>query len=80
MIFSADWTSERLRIAIPVSAIGEPVAGVKLAAPRAAGITPAYCSIDGAMAHKTPQAVRWTSRCASSIVDGRAAILEALVF
>src|SRR5207344_3610707 len=47
-----DCTPARLGTAIPVSAIGEPVTAVTLAAPRwvAAGATPAYCSIDGAMA------------------------------
>src|SRR5262245_53962633 len=52
-ISSDDCTSAKLGSAIPVSAIGEPVAGVTLAAPRwvaAAGNAPAYCSIDGAMA------------------------------
>ena len=42
-----------LGTSIPVSAIGEPVAAVTLAAPRwvaAAGNAPAYCSVDGAMA------------------------------
>ncbi|HEY2380158.1 MAG TPA: tannase/feruloyl esterase family alpha/beta hydrolase [Terriglobia bacterium] len=48
-----DCTSARLGTAIPVTSIGEPVAGVTLAAPRwvvAAGNAPAYCSVDGAMA------------------------------
>jgi pimeloyl-ACP methyl ester carboxylesterase len=48
-----DCTSARLVSAIPVSSIGETVAGVTLAAPRwvaEAGNAPAYCSIDGAMA------------------------------
>src|SRR5207249_3157055 len=47
-----DCTSERLGTTIPASAIGEPVAGVSLAAPKwvSAGNAPAYCSIDGAMA------------------------------
>jgi hypothetical protein len=48
-----DCTSVRLGSAIPVASIGEPVAGVTLAAPRwvaEAGNAPAYCSIDGAMA------------------------------
>jgi feruloyl esterase len=52
-ITAEDCTSTRLGATIPVSSIGEPVAGVALAAPRwvaAAGNTPAYCSIDGAMA------------------------------
>ena len=52
VISAEDCTPARLGTAIPVSAIGEPVAAVTLAAPRwvAAGATPAYCSIDGAMA------------------------------
>src|SRR5579883_2526064 len=48
-----DCTSAKLGTAIPVSSIGEPVAGVTLAAPRwveAAGNAPAYCFVDGAMA------------------------------
>jgi feruloyl esterase len=51
-ISAEDCTSERLGTAIPISAIGEPVAGVTLAAPKwvSAGNAPAYCSIDGAMA------------------------------
>jgi hypothetical protein len=51
-ISESDCTAEKLGSSIPVNAIGEPVAGVTLAAPRwvAAGATPAYCSIDGAMA------------------------------
>jgi feruloyl esterase len=52
-ITAEDCTSTRLGATIPVSSIGEPVAGVTLAAPRwvaAAGNAPAYCSIDGAMA------------------------------
>ena len=47
-----DCTSVRLGTSIPISSIGEPVAGVTLAAPRwvaAAGNAPSYCSIDGAM-------------------------------
>ena len=53
VIVADDCTSARLGTAIPVSAIGEPVAGVTLAAPRwvaASGNVPAYCSIDGVMA------------------------------
>ena len=52
VISAEDCTSERLGTAIPISAIGEPVAGVTLAAPKwvSAGNAPAYCSIDGAMA------------------------------
>jgi hypothetical protein len=48
-----DCTTARLGSAIPVASIGEPVAGVTLAAPlwvAGAGNAPAYCSIDGAMA------------------------------
>ena len=47
-----DCTSVRLGTSIPISSIGEPVAGATLAAPRwvaAAGNAPSYCSIDGAM-------------------------------
>jgi len=52
VISAEDCTSERLGTAIPISAIGEPVAGISLAAPKwvSAGNAPAYCSIDGAMA------------------------------
>ena len=53
VISTEDCTSARVGTAIPASAIGEPVAGVTLAAPRwvaATGNAPAYCSIDGAMA------------------------------
>ena len=53
VISAEDCTPARLGTAIPVAAIGEPVAGVSLASPRwvaAAGAAPAYCSIDGAMA------------------------------
>src|SRR5689334_19891152 len=52
-ISADDCTSTKLGTAIPVTSIGEPVAGVTLAAPRwvaATGAAPAYCSIDGAMA------------------------------
>src|SRR5262249_41575617 len=51
-ISESECTAEKLGSSIPINAIGEPVAGVTLAAPRwvAAGTTPAYCSIDGAMA------------------------------
>jgi hypothetical protein len=48
-----DCTSAKLGSTIPVASIGEPVAGVTLAAPRwvaAAANAPAYCSVDGAMA------------------------------
>jgi feruloyl esterase len=53
VITAEDCSSPKLGTAIPVSLIGEPVAGVTLAAPRwvaASGNAPAYCSIDGAMA------------------------------
>jgi feruloyl esterase len=46
-------TNARLGSAIPATSIGEPVAGITLAAPRwvaEAGNAPAYCSIDGTMA------------------------------
>jgi len=49
----ADCTAQKLGSTIPVGSIGEPVAGVTLSAPRwvaAGGTTPAYCSVDGAMA------------------------------
>jgi len=51
-ISEADCTAEKLGSSIPPTSIGEPVAGVTLAAPRwvPAGNIPAYCSIDGAMA------------------------------
>jgi pimeloyl-ACP methyl ester carboxylesterase len=53
VISAEECTPARLGTEIPVASIGEPVAGVSLAAPRwvaAAGAAPAYCSIDGAMA------------------------------
>src|SRR5215831_3600265 len=53
VIAAEDCTSAKLGTTIPVSSIGEPVAGVTLAAPRwvaAAGNAPAYCSVDGVMA------------------------------
>jgi feruloyl esterase len=52
-ISADDCTSAKLGTEIPVGSIGEPVAGVTLAAPKwvaATGNAPAYCSIDGAMA------------------------------
>jgi pimeloyl-ACP methyl ester carboxylesterase len=52
-ITAEDCTSTKLGAGIPVSAIGEPVAAVTLAAPRwvaATGNVPAHCAIDGAMA------------------------------
>jgi feruloyl esterase len=53
VVTADECTSARLGSAIPLAAIGEPVAGVTLAAPRwveATATAPAYCSIDGAMA------------------------------
>src|SRR5262245_45267344 len=52
VITEADCSAEKLGTSIPVTSIGEPVAGVTLAAPRwvPAGNVPAYCSIDGVMA------------------------------
>src|SRR5437773_3124446 len=53
IVSADDCTPAKLGAAIPVSSIGEPVAGVTLAAPRwvtAADNSPAYCAIDGAMA------------------------------
>ena len=78
IISAEDCTSARLGTSIPVSAIGEPVAGITLAEPRwvAAGNAPAHCSIDGAMApmdksfHGRPINFRvvlpasWTARAA----------------
>src|SRR4029078_6480216 len=55
-------TSAKLGPAIRVTSIGEPVAGVTLAAPRwveATANAPAYCSIDGAMA---PTDTSWQGR------------------
>src|SRR4030095_15756121 len=52
-ISAEDCSSTKLGTAIPTTSIGEPVAGVTLAAPRwvaATGNAPAYCSIDGVMA------------------------------
>ena len=52
-ISAEDCSSTKLGSEIPITSIGEPVAGVSLAAPRwvaATGNAPAYCSIDGAMA------------------------------
>jgi len=52
-ISAEDCSSTKLGSAIPAASIGEPVAGVTLAAPRwvaATGNAPAYCSIDGVMA------------------------------
>ena len=51
-IAEGDCTVTKLGSSIPVTAIGEPVGGVTLSAPRwvPAGAGPAYCSLDGAMA------------------------------
>ena len=52
-ISADDCTSTKLGTVIPVASIGEPVAGVTLAAPRwvaATASAPPYCSVDGAMA------------------------------
>jgi feruloyl esterase len=52
-IADTDCTAARLGETVPVTAIGEPVSGVALSAPRwvaASGAIPAYCSIDGSMA------------------------------
>jgi feruloyl esterase len=52
-ISAEDCSSTRLGSGIPIASIGEPVAGVTLAAPRWVAATDnpvAYCSIDGAMA------------------------------
>ena len=53
VITETDCTVARLGEGIPVTAIGEPVSGVTLSAPRwvaQSGAAPAYCSIDGSMA------------------------------
>src|SRR5436190_7890615 len=53
VISAEDCAAAKLGSSIPVSAIGEPVAGVTLAAPRwvdGNGNAPAYCSIEGVMA------------------------------
>lgn len=52
VISAEDCTSERLGTTISASAIGEPVAGVSLTAPKwvSGSNAPTYCSIDGAMA------------------------------
>jgi pimeloyl-ACP methyl ester carboxylesterase len=58
-IEEADCTGDKLGTTIPVGAIGEPVSGVSLAAPTwtaATESTPAYCSIDGALAPVTADA------------------------
>ena len=52
-ITDADCTAERLGTTIPISALGEPVGGVTLTAPRwttATANAPAYCAVDGVMA------------------------------
>jgi len=50
-ITEADCSAAKLGDSIPTTAIGEPVAGITLSAPRwvAAAAVPAYCAIDGAM-------------------------------
>ena len=51
-ITEADCTAEKLGSSIPVSAIGEPVAGVSLKPPvwtNANGPNPGYCTIDGSI-------------------------------
>ena len=53
VIAEADCSAARLGSSIPATAIGEPVAGVTLSAPRWVPATdrlPAHCSIEGAMA------------------------------
>jgi len=52
VISAEDCTSEHLGTTIPAAALGEPVTGVTLAAPKWSSVAnaPAYCSIDGAMA------------------------------
>lgn len=53
LLSEEDCTAGKLGGTIPVSEIGEPVAGVTLKSPawtKAAGTTPAYCSVDGSMA------------------------------
>ncbi len=53
VITEADCTAGRLGSAIPATAIGEPVSGVTLSAPSwtaSTEATPAYCSVDGAIA------------------------------
>ena len=53
IITEADCTAEKLGSSIPVSAIDEPVSGVRLKSPawtKAAGSTPGYCSVDGSIA------------------------------
>src|SRR5262245_39426976 len=52
VVTETDCSALKLGSDIPVSAIAEPVAGVRLNAPRwvpAAGASPAYCSIDGVL-------------------------------
>ena len=53
VVAAEDCTSAKLGTELPVASIGEPVAGVTLAAPKwvaAAANAPAYCSVDGVMA------------------------------
>lgn len=59
VITEADCAAEKLGASIPVSAIGEPVAGVTLSAPvwtSAAGAAPAYCTVNGSMAPVSKEA------------------------
>src|SRR5262245_32220743 len=51
-ITEADCTAAKLGSDIPITSIGEAVAGIALSVPRwsVAGQTPAYCSVDGVMA------------------------------
>jgi hypothetical protein len=59
VITEADCTAAKLGSSIPVSVIGEPVAGVTLNAPvwsNATGSTPGYCSVDGSIAPVSKEA------------------------
>jgi hypothetical protein len=59
VITEADCTAAKLGSAIPVSAIGEPAAGVTLNAPvwsNAAGSASGYCSVDGSIAPVSKEA------------------------
>jgi hypothetical protein len=59
VITEADCTAAKMGSTVAVSAIGEPVSGVTLDAPvwaGAAGSSPAYCSVKGAMAPVDPNA------------------------
>ena len=58
VITAADVSVEKVGTNIPVSAIGEPVGGVTLSAPRWSDATPnsvAYATVDGAIAPKDPK-------------------------